>query len=115
MFGFGSNAHTRGLIYYEWEVGNWVQTDTFDVGLVAIICQYGIVGLLGYIALFGSVAMTVLSKKYRQDPLMYFLMLAFVTYLLCLITISSLDKMLWVLIAAIVCLVNILRKEESCS
>lgn len=50
LFGFGSNAHMRGLISYLWE-GSWLQADTFDVGLVAIICQYGIVGLLGYTSL----------------------------------------------------------------
>lgn len=112
LFGFGSNAHVRGLISYQLE-GYWIPTDTFDVGLVAIICQYGIIGLLGYTALFGTLAGTVLSRKYRQDPLMRSLALAFVTYLVCLITIASLDKMFWVLIAAIVCLVNILRREEN--
>lgn len=113
LFGFGSNAHIRGLISFQWAPGSWIQTGTFDVGLVAIICQYGLIGLLGYTSLFGTLTLTVLSKKNRQDPLMRSLALAFVTYLVCLLTIASLDKMLWVLIAAIVCLVNILRTEEN--
>lgn len=112
LFGFGSNAHVRGLVRYQYYPGKWSVTDTFDVGLVAIICQYGLVGLVGYTALYGSVFKTVVSKKYRGDSLMYFLGLAFITYMLCLITIATLLKTEWVLIAVIVCLVNIIRKES---
>lgn len=112
LFGFGCNAHVRGLVAYEFDKGIWLTTDTFDVGPVAIICQYGLVGLLGYIALFGSLLKTCLSGKYFEDHLMRLLCLAFVTYMVSLLTIASLDKMLWVLIAAIVCLTNIIRREN---
>ena len=110
VFGFGSNAHVRGLICYKMNGEDWWRTETFDMALVAIVCQYGIVGLCGYIALYGSFLKSVFSKKYRGEPLMEFLGLAFAAYLICLCSISSLDKMGWVLMALIVCAVNIFNK-----
>lgn len=113
LFGFGSNAHTRGLIAFQFVEGQWWPTESFDMGLVGIVCQYGIVGLLGYTALYGSFFLTTLSSKFRKDPLMHYLGLAFICYMLCLLTINDLPKMAWVLFAAIVCLVNIIQKEQS--
>lgn len=112
IFGFGSNAHMRGLIRFRFSNGEWWPTKTFDIAIVSIICQYGIVGFVGFVSLYGSLLKTMLSKKHRQDTLMGFLLLSFITYMLCLLSISSLPKMAWVLIAAIVCLVNIREKEE---
>ena len=111
LFGLGSNANVRGLVYFRWEPGCWLKTDTFDMAIVAIICQYGIVGLLGYMALYGSIIKTIVSKRYRNDSLLHYLALSFFTYLLCLITIAELHKMAWVLIAAIICLINIEEKN----
>ncbi len=113
LFGYGSNAHTRGLIYYQFVEGQWWPGGSFDMGLVSVVCQYGIVGLIGYGAMYASVFFTTAKKKYRNDDLMHALGLAFVAYMGCMLVISSLAKMLWVLIAAIVCLVNIMDREES--
>jgi len=106
VFGFGSNAHIRGLLKCQYEGTQWWTTRTLDMGITAIICQFGIVGLLGYCALYGSILKTVLSRKYRGDTLLEHLALAFLTYLLCLLTIAGLEKMDWVLFACIVCAVN---------
>lgn len=112
LFGFGHNAHLLNLIFYQLKGDEWWPTGTFDVGVVAIICQYGIVGLLGYIALFGALLRESLSKACFRDPLMQFLCFAVVIYLVHLLTIASLDKMLWILISAIVCLSNVIRNSE---
>lgn len=112
IFGYGSNAHTRGLIYYQFVEGQWWPGSSFDMGLVSVVCQYGIVGLLGYSSMYASVFLTTAKKKYRDDDLMHALGLAFVAYMGCMLVISSLAKMLWVLIASIVCLVNIMDREE---
>jgi len=113
LFGFGSNAHVRGLIAFQIVEGQWWTTKTFDMGLVAIVCQYGLAGLLGYGALYGSVFLTTAAKKFRKDPLMEQLGLAFIAYMLCLLTISSVAKLEWILFAAIICLANIILKERS--
>ncbi len=113
LFGYGSNAHTRGLIYYQFVEGSWWPGSSFDMGLVSVVCQYGIVGLLGYGAMYASVFLTTVKKKYRNDSLMQALSLAFVAYMGCMFVISSLPKMLWVLIASVVCLVNIMDQENA--
>ena len=113
IFGFGSNAHMKGLISYQFQEGQWWTKATFDMALVSIVCQYGLVGLAGYVALYGSMLKTWLDKKYRKDKLMQALGIAFITYLLCLLSISSLDRTGWTLMSAIVCLANIIRKEQS--
>lgn len=112
IFGFGSNAHVRGLVKFEFRPGQWWISKTFDMGIVSIVCQYGIVGLLAYISLYGAILKTIICKKYHKDPLMQTLGLAFVTFLACLLAISSLNKVSWIMIAAVVCLVNIIRTEQ---
>lgn len=112
VFGFGSKSHMYGLINFQRTRGGvWEVMESFDVGLVMIICQYGLVGLLGYTALFGSLLKETLDKKCFKDPLMRFLCFTFVIYLIHLLTIATLEKMLWVLIASIVCLSNVMHKE----
>lgn len=112
LIGMGTDAHLRGVLCYMGKDGKWFPADTFDVALIAIVCQYGILGLLGYTGLLGSLFRTAWCKKYRQDRLMQYLGLAFVTYLLCLITISSLEKVAWTLFGAMVCLTNIIIREN---
>lgn len=112
LFGFGSNAHVRGLIKYQYAEDIWGPTATFDMGPVAIICQYGLVGLAAFIALFCSLLKTTLSRKYLRDPLMPYLCLCLIAYGMNLLSIASLNKYLWVLVGLIVCLVNIIAKES---
>ena len=62
VFGFGNNAHMEGLISY-FVNGVWVRRKTFDVGFVAIFCQYGLVGTVGYFILFASRLKKTLAYK----------------------------------------------------
>ena len=113
LTGLGPNAHMEGRVAYEYAAGKWAYLKTVDVNIVAIVCQYGLLGLLGFLALYGAVGITLLRKPYRGDPLMHQLFLAFVCYLLCGLSVSSLDKWLWVFVGVTVSLVNILRKEQT--
>ena len=112
MNGLGPNAHMEGRVAYEYKTGKWVNLKTVDVNVVAIVIQYGLVGLLGFVALYGSLAWTFLRKDHRSDPLMHHLFLAFLCYLLCSLSISSLDKWLWVFIGITVALVNVMKGER---
>lgn len=109
--GFGPNAHARGLVGYMYYPGHWSFVKTVDMNIVAIISQYGLVGLVGFLSLFGSLGVTLIRKKNWADPLMRYLGLAFICYMLCLLSISALDKWFWVLAALIVSTVNVLSKE----
>lgn len=112
-FGFGPNCHVRGLMAYMYYPGHWSHVKTFDVNIVAIIGQYGLVGLVGYLLQYGSVGITLVRKKYRKDKLMHFLFLAFLGYMLCLLSVSFLDKTAWILIAMVIALVNVMKREDT--
>lgn len=112
VFGFGPNCHVRGLMAYMYWPGKWSHVATFDVNIVAIIGQYGLVGLAAFLCQYGSVGITLVRKKYRGDRLMHFLLLAFIGYMLCLLSISFLDKTSWTLIGILLALVNVMRKED---
>ncbi len=113
VFGFGRNAHVRGHLKYMYHPGHWTTTSTIDMGLVAIISQFGLVGLVAYICLYSSICLLPLRKTYRSDRLLHELGLSFLTYLLCQLSIAEVSKLEWVLIGCMVCLVNIIRKEQT--
>lgn len=106
MFGLGPDAHIRGEICYEFEENKWWSVATFDMGIVAIIGQYGLVGLLGYIMLYAGVLVTLFRKKMWTDKLMMMFFFSFATIFLCLLSISSMDRTMWVLIGLFVCYLN---------
>ena len=112
LLGFGPNCHVRGLMAYMYYPGHWSHVATFDVNIVAIIGQYGLVGLLAYLMQYGSIGLTLIRKKHRSDKLMHHLLLAFLAYMLCLLSISFLDKTSWILVGILVSLVNILHREK---
>lgn len=113
LFGLGPNAFARGLIGYTYVKGHLSFVKTVDMGLVAIVGQYGLVGLLGFLAQFGAVGITMIRKKYRDDQTMYFLLMSFVCYMLCLLSISQLDRWYMVFLGIFVSLVNIIHKEKA--
>ena len=70
IFGFGNNAHMEGMISYMVD-GIWARRRTFDVGFVAIFCQYGIVGSIAYFILyFTRLKKTVEYKNKLKSVLM---------------------------------------------
>lgn len=78
LFGMGSGAQTRGQIEYYWHFNNgkdgWITANSYDVGLVEIFCDEGMIGLLGICSV-----LIYLFFKARKCK---FLMLAFICYLL---------------------------------
>ncbi len=112
LFGFGPNCHVYGLMAYMYYPGHWSHVKTFDVNIVAIIGQYGLVGLVAFLMQYGSLGITLIRKKYRQDKLMHYLLLTFIAYMLCLMSIANLDKTSWILVGVLVSLVNIMHREN---
>lgn len=110
--GLGPNAHMEGRVAYQYKTGKWAHLKTVDVNVVAIVIQYGLIGLLGFVALYGSLGWTFLRKAHRGDPLMHHLLLAFIGYLLCSLSISGLEKWLWVFVGMSVSLVNVMKGEK---
>ena len=113
FLGLGPNAFALGLVGYTYKEGQLSFFKTVDMNLVAIIGQYGLVGLVGFLAQFSTLGITMLRRKYRKDPLMYFILMTFVCYMLCLLSISNLDRWYWVCIGIFVSLVNLIHKENT--
>ena len=111
LLGFGPNAFANGLVAYTYVAGHLSFVKTVDMNLVAIIGQYGLVGLLAFLSQFAAVGITLVKKKHRKDPLMFALTMSFVCYMLCLLSISNLDRWYYPTLGLMICLVNIIRKE----
>lgn len=108
IWGLGANAHTRGLVSYLTSEGSWVTTNTFDLGYVGIFSQYGLVGSFGYLALFLTLAVNTFKKKNDDGSgLLKMFRYVFLTYLICLLSISQVQKLLWILVALFICYMNI--------
>lgn len=114
LWGLSANANKYGLVSYLTNQGIWAPTSTFDMGYIAIFCQYGIVGSIGYIVLFGTIIKKLCSRINEDDrSLQRMFKYAFATYFLCLLSVSSVQKLLWVLIALFVAYLNIFTMEKA--
>lgn len=85
LIGLGYQAFISGKIYYWYpQFGHWTKATTLDVGVVGIVAESGIVGLLNWILFFGSIYLsTRKSGKFDFSMLMrYFIILYFVLNLL---------------------------------
>ncbi len=61
IFGFGSRAQERGDIQYYWN-NNWIVINTYDLGVVEIFCDEGLVGLLGVIMLISFLLLSSIKS-----------------------------------------------------
>ena len=112
VFGMGPDAHIRGAICYEFQENKWWSVPTFDMGVVAIIGQYGLFGLLGNIMLYAGVLITLFRKKMWTDKVLMMFFFSFATIFLCLLSVSSMDRTMWVLIGLFVCYLNSREKTS---
>lgn len=54
----------------------------------------------------------VIGKRFREDPLAHYMFLAFVCYMLCLVSISTLDHWFWIFAALLISMVRVLHRES---
>ncbi len=107
--GLGYSAHTRGLVSYQWEKGVWQATATFDMAPVAVFCQYGVLGLLGWVLLYLLAFITMLRRC--KEPLMRCLTFMALTMGICMLAVSDMDALQWLLLGVLASLVNLEKKE----
>jgi O-antigen ligase len=114
IFGFGPEANSRGLIYYFFNgVGVWSQTNSFDIGYVAIVCQYGLLGLLGFGMLYSMVFKKSRMKYLKHDMLVKFMRDGFIAYFICMFSSVSVDRIFWVMFSMMMTYCDIVKKEQS--
>lgn len=112
LFGFGAGAHNRRELKYEFSEGYWRATGSVDVGIVAIIGQFGLMGMAGFLLLYTAVVIALIRRKMWKDKLMLLFFFCFAGIMLCLLSVASMDRTMWFLIGLFVCLVNAKDKED---
>lgn len=96
IIGFGPSAHSRLLIKY-FNKGLWWTTNTFDVGYVAIVAQFGLIGTIAHIALYYLTLKLSFNKLYKDDPIFGMFRNVFVGYFICMLSVVTMDKLFWVI------------------
>lgn len=107
--GFGPKAQTRGEINY-FVNNQWVITSTFDNGLVAIFCTYGILGFISYIIIYIYLLMKSFTRKNSNFNLKRMFFFCILTYLICLFSVSQVDKLFWIIISLFFAYLHILTE-----
>ena len=103
VWGLGSGAQTRGDIQYFYK-GMWRHVFTYDVGYVEVFCDEGLWGWFGYLSLFISLFIVLLSKRYikKDSCLSQYLIVSTVIYLLCLLSSSNMSYFLFTFVVLII-------------
>ncbi|MCR5720777.1 MAG: O-antigen ligase family protein, partial [Lachnospiraceae bacterium] len=111
VWGLGSGAQNRGDIRYYFK-GMWRQVYSYDVGYVEIFCDEGLWGWFGYLSLFISLFIILLSGKYvkKDSHLSQYLIVSTVIYLLCLLSSSTIGCFLFTFVVLIF---SSVKREES--
>ena len=69
IYGLGAAAANRGEIQYYWHFPDgkdrWTPSNVYDVGIVEIFCDEGIIGLLGMCSLFAFMIFISRKNKYH--------------------------------------------------
>ena len=112
FFGLGASAQNRDAVKYLNTSGEWVTINTFDVGYIAIFCQYGFIGSIAYFVLYITILMIIFSKKYKHDEIMKMFRYIFIAYLLCMLSITGVRSAFWVIFGLMISYINIKIKEE---
>lgn len=106
LFGYGYNALPEGKIHYDVspnaDLGWWSQMNTVDVGLVGVIVESGIVGLLATLCLFAYIFIQSLRKWKRGLVFDFYKMAVFMVPLLLLLNFMASfmhDHVVWMFIA----------------
>lgn len=104
LFGLGSRSAARGLVSYYWNSYGWQVVKSVDVGYVGWFLEYGLVGALGYAALFVGITLRMNRKSNEKDVANIFNPYKWFTicYLLNLLSSTGLDKLLWVVLGLMV-------------
>ena len=103
-FGLGSGAQYRGILKYKDEKGIRL-SNTYDMGIVEILCDEGIIGFLGYIMLFIFIAKLILKAKKHSLSYYKIATMGVITYLLSTLSTINMTSFLFIFLF-ILCIKN---------
>lgn len=112
LIGFGYGSQTGGLIKYQY-LGSWYPAISFDVGYVEIVCCYGIIGAIAWLFLLRAIIKNL--KEIKRKPYWIMFRNIFIVYMLCMLSVVSIDKIFWVLFGLLLTYGKILKREKNSS
>jgi len=98
LFGLGAKAQNRGDVHYLYKPGKWVPAYTYDVAYVGIICDGGLTGLAAFCMLYLAAFLFLFKNTNKLSKALLF---ALLSYLLCLLSIGTMDHFNWLLFSLI--------------
>ncbi len=97
LFGYGSGAEDRkDFHYYRFRTSKWYRHNAYDVGLVEIICDEGLIGLFAFCGLFVFIFLTI-RKTNNNSLKRYYYFLVF-TYLMSTLSTANMMHFLFLFI-----------------
>lgn len=117
LMGFGPKSHTRGLISFINPVsGNWNVSTSIDIGYLAYIFHYGIVGTIGYFIFYYFLFRKCVKRsgERQRENLFNAFKYFYIAYFVSLMTSTGLSSLFFV-ITAMMLRYDKLRSEEQMS
>ena len=98
LFGFGYQAFTRGLVYYFYpQFGSWSVASTLDVGVVSVMIESGIIGLINWAAFFVVIYLSCKkSKTFTFEVLIKYILILY--FMLNILTACLYNEFFWLII-----------------
>lgn len=102
FIGLGSGADERNVLHYYWN-NTWYICHWYDVGIVQIICEEGLLGLLSHLALFIAIILMILKIRNIDMNYSKLLILYFITYLVTTLSTANMYSFLSFLLILCIC------------
>ena len=98
LFGFGYQAFTRGLVYYFYpQFGSWSVASTLDVGVVSVMIESGIIGLINWAAFFFVIYLSCKkAKTFTFEVLIKYILILY--FMLNILTACLYNEFFWLII-----------------
>lgn len=110
LIGFGPEANSRGLICYYY-LGRWLPTNTFDIGYVALVGQYGSLGFIAHILLYAYSLRASFDKSFKKDSVFGMFRNILIVYFLCMFSSVTIDRLFWVIFSLQMAYYKLVRAE----
>lgn len=117
LFGYGYNALLHGRIHFFFDrwAGKWEPTTFLDVGIVAVIAESGLIGLLSYLGLLAYLAVVSFRKRSKSDKFDFYRLILLMIPLYLLLNILAAfpnPSVVWLLFALFYAYKKLGKKES---
>lgn len=103
LFGLGAKAQVKELIYYKYD-GLWQQSNTYDIGYLSYLGNYGLIGFISYLVYiflwcFKSFSQYLKSRKSSSKVISFYFIFFIITYFINLFNSVGINSIFWMITA----------------